>query len=435
MGRVADVVVVGGGCIGASIVYHLARQGVRRALLLEKNQLASGSTGRSSAIIRQHYPFPAVARMARKSLGVFERFGEIIGGECGFVRTGYVAAVGPADADALAANVRMLQGVGIQTQLLTPRELQTLIPELEVGDLGRAAYEPDSGYADPHATTTAFAARARALGAEILQGITVRRIRQAAGRVTGVTTDAGEVGAPAVILATNAWTLALARSAGIEIPIRPLLHEVAILVRPAASRAGHPAMADFVQGAYFRPEGEDMTLVGDIPHDPTAVVDPDGCPDRARPEAMARFARVASGRFPALAGAGYKRAYAAFYDVSPDNQLILDRLPGLEGGYLACGFSGRGFKPCPANNPKRHGSDHEQRKAKALGPHRPGRARRPHRGQRGRIPDGRRAPQGEGRGSPGAGERAQGPPRRVVRGGGGGAPHQGPPGVAGGGHA
>ncbi len=327
MGRTADVVVVGGGCIGASIAYHLARRGVRRLLLIEKDRLASGSTGRSSATIRQHYAFPTVARMARRSLEVFQRFGEIVGGECGFVRTGYAAAVGPADVDALAANVRMLQDVGIRTQLLAPLELKALVPELEVGDLGAAAYEPEGGYADPHATTTALAGRARELGGEIIQGITVRGLRQAAGRVTAVSTDAGEVEAGAVILAANAWTPALARTAGVEVPVRPLLHGVAILIRP---------------------EGEDMTLVGDIPHDPNAVVDPDACPDRARPEAMARFAGVASRRFPALTGAGFKRAYAAFYDVSPDNQFILDRLPGLEGGYVACGFSGHGFKPSPA---------------------------------------------------------------------------------------
>lgn len=348
MGRTADVVVVGGGCIGASIAYHLARRGVRRVLLIEKDRLASGSTGRSSAIIRQHYAFPTVARMARKSLEVFQRFGEIVGGECGFVRTGYVTAVGPADVDALAANVLMLQDVGIRTQLLAPLELKALVPELEVGDLGGAAYEPEGGYADPHATTTALAGRARELGAEIIQGITVRGLLQAAGRITAVSTDAGEVEAGAVILAANAWTPALARTAGVEVPVRPLLHEVAILIRPAESRPGHPAMADFVQGAYFRPEGEDMTLVGDIPHDPNAIVDPDACPDRARPEAMTRFAGVASRRFPALAGAGFKRAYAAFYDVSPDNQFILDRLPGLEGAYVACGFSGHGFKHSPA---------------------------------------------------------------------------------------
>jgi len=347
--RTADVVIVGGGCMGTSTALALAERGAGRVLLLERGELASGATGRSSAVLRQHYVFPETARLARQSLEIFRRFDEEIGGECGYVNAGYVVGVPPEDAATLRANVAMLHTVGVRSELLAPDDLRRLVPSLATDDLGLAAYEPESGHADPHATTASFAAAARRRGAEVRTGTPVRRLLAGAGRVTGVELeDGGTIAAPVVVLAANAWTVGLARTVGAELPVGAFRHEICVLDRPPDfPGARHPVYSDFVQTAYFRPEGANLTLVGSGHHAPEDLVDPDDCPVQPRPASVERFAGWATHRFPALARAAYRGGYAAFYDVSPDAQFILDALPGVVGAFAALGFSGHGFKHSP----------------------------------------------------------------------------------------
>jgi len=344
----ADVVIVGGGCMGTSTALALAERGGGRVVLLEKGELASGATGRSSAILRQHYAFPATARLARQSLEVFRNFDDVVGGDSGYVNTGYVVGVPPEDSATLRDNVAMLRGEGVRTELVTPEDLRRLVPSVNTVDLGLAAYEADSGYADPHATTMAFARAARRHGATIRTQTLVRRLLARAGRVTGVETADSVIEAPVVILAANAWNVALARTVGVELPVGAYLHEICVLDRPADfPGAGHPVYSDLVQIAYFRPEGANLTLVGSGLHEVSAVADPDHCPEAPRATTIDRFAGWAVQRFPALARAAYRGGYAAFYDVSADAQFILDAVPGVAGVYVAVGFSGHGFKHSP----------------------------------------------------------------------------------------
>jgi sarcosine oxidase, subunit beta len=230
----AEVVVVGGGSTGASIAYHLARRGVVGVVLLEQGFLASGATGRSSAIVRQHYAYPVTARMAKLALDVFQRFDEVIGGACGFTRTGYLALVGPDDREALAGNVAMQAAVGVRTRIVGPAKIRELVPQMAVDDLAAAAHEPDAGYADPAGTTAALARRARELGAPIVEGTPVRRIVVAGGAVTGVETSAGSVATPTVVVvAAGGWTPRLLAPLGVEVPITNTLHQIGVFERPA----------------------------------------------------------------------------------------------------------------------------------------------------------------------------------------------------------
>lgn len=334
--------------MGTSAALALARRGAGRVVLLEKGELASGATGRSSAILRKNYTFPETARLARASIEVFRRFDDEIGGDCGFVPTGYVAGVPPEDAATLRANAAMLAAEGIRHELLSQGDVGRLFPAIHTADIGLALYEPDAGYADPHAVTLAFAAAARRHGATIRTGVRVQRLLASHGRVTGVETSDGTVAAGAVVLAANAWTPALARTVGVALPVGAYLHEICVLERPPEfPGTGHPVYADFVQVAYFRQEGTGMTLVGSGFHEPDAIVDPDACPDRPRPASVERFSGWAMHRFPSLARAGFRGGYGAFYDVSPDGQFILDALPGVAGAFAALGFSGHGFKHSP----------------------------------------------------------------------------------------
>ena len=167
MRETADVVIIGGGVMGCCILYHLAKQGVNRSLLLERDVLGSGSTGRSHAICRMHYSNTVTASMAWESLKVFTNFGDVVGGSSGFVKTGYLVIVEAVDRPGLERNVAMQQELGISTGLVTTQELKDLAPMLEVADAEGLAWEPQSGYADPYLVTTSYASRARELGAEI----------------------------------------------------------------------------------------------------------------------------------------------------------------------------------------------------------------------------------------------------------------------------
>jgi sarcosine oxidase, subunit beta len=341
----ADVVVVGGGVNGASIAYALAARGVRRVVLCEKAALASGASGRSSALIRMHYTNEWDARLAFASFPVFRSWADIMGGPPVFTRTGFVNVVGPAYADALRRNVEMLRGIGIDTVALSPGELRDLQPFANVEDLGGAAWEPASGYADPAATVEGFRRRAQALGAQVRQWTPVTRIRRRESRVLGVETSAGRIDTGAVVVAAGAWAPRLCREIGLEIPARVKALDTVQVTRPAALAQPHVVFIDNVQGSYFRPESGIRTIVG-VPCQEWDL-DPDG-PAALAPGAPVIGAQILTHRIPAMEGATLARGYRAFDCYSRDRHAILGRVDGVDGLYLATAFSGSGFKIAPA---------------------------------------------------------------------------------------
>src|SRR6266536_5355782 len=167
----AEVVVVGGGVIGSSIAYNLARLGVRRVVVLERDHVAAHASSLSAGLVRTHYSNAPEARLALRGLEWFEHWGDMVGGECGFVRTGLLNLVAREDHEKLRRNVRTLREVGVDTHLIGPEELVELEPDIRVGEDELAAYEPRSGYADPGATTIALAAAARRGGVDVREGV------------------------------------------------------------------------------------------------------------------------------------------------------------------------------------------------------------------------------------------------------------------------
>jgi sarcosine oxidase, subunit beta len=346
MGDGASVVVVGGGVMGCSIAFHLAEQGVD-VLVLERGTVCSGMTARSGALIRTHYTNAPEARMALAGLAYFRDWRERVGGWCGFTVTGAAILVGPHDAERLRRNVAMLRGLGADTEVATPGELAAEHPELDPRGIGLAAVEPGSGYADPVATTFAFASRAVDLGARIRQGVAVHAVRLAGDRVTGLSTSDGEVGADAVVLACGPWVDPLARTAGFELGISPERSQLAFFRRPDGARR-HPLVIDGVLGIYFRPHGGELSLVGVEAghHVEVDAVDREveGYDHQLVAPALERLA----GRVPAFAGAPFARGHRGVYDTSPDSRAVLDAAPGVAGLFVAGGFSGTGFKKAPA---------------------------------------------------------------------------------------
>ncbi len=347
MVEVADVVVIGGGSTGASIAWHLARGGAGRIVLVEKSAIAAGGTGWSSGIVRQHYTHETLARMARMALAVFESFAETVGGDIGFHRAGFLVLVQPSDVDNAVANVAMQRGVGIDVRLLTPAEAAELEPRMTVADIGAAAWEPEAGYADPVSLANGFADAARREGAELLIGVKVERIDVGPRGVEAVETSAGRIATRAVVVAAGFRSCELVAPLGIDLPITPIRHDIAIVERTAGFGAAHPTVADLLNGSYLKPERSGMTLIGTMAAR-TGVEDPEVEQDReptqtAVLDLATRFCR----RFPTQDEAALRRGYTGIYDCTPDQQPLLGPAPSAPGLHLAAGFSGHGFKLSP----------------------------------------------------------------------------------------
>ena len=345
----SDVVIIGGGINGVAIAHALARRGVD-VTVIERNSIASGPTGRSCGIIRQHYSHEVTARLALESLAIFENFEEEVGGACDFRQTGFIMAVGPEREAALRRNVRLQQRVGIDTQLISVQEVQEMVPGVNTAGIALAAYEPRSGYADAHTTSMSYAESARRLGADIRTGVEVSRLRIESGRIAGVeTTSGGRFDADNVVIAAGPWSPGLARLCGLEVPIRP--HRVQIGVFEAAP--GHTPQHIFVDtclGMYHRPESGAMMLVGSVE---TAEADgtiagPDDYATAADPERMETYVERLLQRIPPMRDGRFRSGYASLYDVTPDWQPIVDAVPGTEGLFCVAGSSGHGFKLAPA---------------------------------------------------------------------------------------
>ncbi len=341
----ADIVVIGGGVMGASIAYHLARAGSGRIVLLERQGICNGTTGRSGAIVRQHYSNEFTIRMAMDSLSVFQRFDELIGGDSGFVTTGMVVLVDETGADALRANVAMQQAQGVEVNLLEPGDIGEAAPGYSSAGVALACFEPGTGVADPMATTTSFAQRARDFGATIYEGIPAIRIITEGERVTGVETSQGIIYTPTLVLAANAWSVALAGALGIRLPITPTRHPMLALRRPNnfGGRHGMHAVAlDLTRDIYLRPDTGGVTLVGSSGN-VFAPSDPDNYAQGLSEAEIAHFRARAGETIPALARAVPRGGWAGIYDDTPDFHPILDRLAPYDGLYCAAGFSGHGF--------------------------------------------------------------------------------------------
>jgi sarcosine oxidase subunit beta len=343
-----DVIVVGGGINGASVAFNLAKAGLQ-VTLIEKDFIAAGPTGRSSAIIRQHYSHEVTARMALRSLCIFQNFDDVVGGDPEFQQTGFLLAARPEDVEMLEANVTLQQGVGIDTHLVSPEEVQELEPYISIKGIAAAAYEPESGYADPAATTTAYVDRARDLGASLQVGTRVRTVLVEGGRVNGVATDKGTFHAGAVVLAAGPWTPLIADTVGIGLPIKASRHQVASFKRPDEFER-HMVFAGFADAVYVRPETGQLMLVGSIEPGEADddVSNPDSFNERVDFEVVAEFSQRVAQRYPLMERGSSAGGWASIYDVTPDWHPVMGALPGVDGLYCVAGTSGHGFKLGPA---------------------------------------------------------------------------------------
>jgi len=344
--RTADIVIIGAGVMGASIAFHLAQRKAGRILVIDRDHVGRGGSGRSSALIRMHYSFPAEVQLALVSLRMFERWGELVGEATLFQKTGFVRIVHPNEMDWLKLNVDMQQRLGVNVNLISGQDLQKLEPDWIVDEVELAAHEPDSGFGDGAAVANDFLARARDQGVCYFPRTQTTTIRVEDGRVRGVPTAQGDICAPIAIAATGPWTRPLLQTIGCDLPIETEYHQVAILKNAPDMQGGGCACIDSATQTYFRPDGHDKFLVGDFYGQ--RPVDPDNFPQRASDESLGEVIERACGRVPKLENAEVMRGVTGVYDMTPDSRPLLGEIPGISGLHVCAGFSGMGFKISPA---------------------------------------------------------------------------------------
>ena len=345
----ADVIIVGAGIAGTSTAYHLTELGVTDVLLMDRDSVAAGATGRSGAEVFVHGDSSAKARMVWEGLQIYRDWPETVGGDAGFRQTGTLAMFGPEHREQAAAAVASSNEAGVALQLLTPEDVKIMQPFLRVDDLGGAVYSQDAGHGDGYSAANAFAAAARDRGVRTSMGTGVAEILVENGRAVSVRKEDGsEVGASTVVLAAGAWSAPLAATAGVDLDVTSFRVCAGLLVRPPEIRE-HMSMTDRTIGTYWRMEGPDLTLFGvrnkEImgPHDPDTIV------ESIDENTMRMWSSRISHRIPAMSEASWRMIWSAPDGYTPDHSPLLGALPDVDGLYTASGFSGSGFMLGPAS--------------------------------------------------------------------------------------
>lgn len=348
-----NYVVIGGGSTGTSIAYYLSKKG-KKVTLIERGKIASGNTGKSSALVRTHYSNPLIASMSIYSQGILSHFDEI--GYSGFTRTGMLFPFGNDYGELARENVRMLKMLGAREEELGTEDLLRYFPDINTEGIEYLVFEPDSGYADPVVTANSFASKASELGANVVRGKEVLRIDSDRQGVSVEVAGGELLRFKKAILATNVWTNELLSRSGVSgdrlPPIKPSLHSIIYLKRGSSSIGPKPTLWDPLHLSYYKMEGKTLTAIGSLdPKIDTQYIDLNSpIPENASEEYIEDYLSRIIERLPSMGEASLVSTYNGLYDMTPDGQAIIDELTGLglENVYICAGLSGHGFKLSPA---------------------------------------------------------------------------------------
>ena len=351
--RQHDVIVIGAGVIGTSVAFHLAALGAKNVLVLDRTQVGAGTTAQSSGILRTHYSVPENLELARRSWQVFDRFAQVLDdaeASAGLVKCGYLIAAPEGDKLApLRESLTAQQAMGIALQLLSPDEAAQRLPICRFDDAALIGFEPVAGFADAYLVATGFARAARRRGVKIIEGVEVQTLLREQGIVVGVQTSQGRFDAPTVVSAQNIWAKDIERWTGIDTPVRAERHTVLALEGPQPYGFAMPVYKDLGSPGMFycRSYGGTQMLVSEGITGQTLDA-PDNEQGEVSMDYVAALGAQVAERFPSFEAAGLASSWTGVYDVTPDWNPVLGRLPDVPGLIVAYGFSGHGFKLSPA---------------------------------------------------------------------------------------
>ena len=346
--QTADAVVIGAGINGAASAYNLVKRGVEKVVLIDKHLIASGGTGRSAAIIRQHYSNVELVRMVKHSVEIFHNFADAVGGDGGFVNTGWAFLIPDHVSDGLSGNMKLGQEHGVDVREIMPDELHEIEPRIDLSDVHRIVYEPDAGYADPRRSTYAYVRRFLDLGGDLKELTSVIGLLTDGGRITGVQTDKGDISCETVVNAAGPWAHHIAATVGVEIPIRVTREEEIICETLDVGGPPRLCFSDMAKAIYYRPEGPERTLIGRGFPKEYQYVDPDGYNQEVDTTFIHEITERFRARWPSFKKALFVNSYTGLYDVTPDWHPVLGRIDQVAGLILCAGFSGHGFKIAPS---------------------------------------------------------------------------------------
>src|SRR5919107_3253510 len=257
----ASVVVLGGGVMGLSTAYELARSGVRDVALLDRDALGSGSTCRAAGGVRAQFSDPLNIALGARSLETFRDFPRLFGQEIDLQQVGYLFLLGtPDDVAAFEANVALQNSLGVPSRMVGVDEARRLSPLVDPEGLLAAAYSPTDGHCTPESVVLGYASAARRAGATLLPHRAATGIDVRSGRVAGVRTDAGTIRTDAVVCAAGAWSAEVGSWAGVDLPVTPLRRQI-LVTEPVPGLDPHtPFTIDFETSLYFHREGEGLLL-------------------------------------------------------------------------------------------------------------------------------------------------------------------------------
>ncbi|MGB8981934.1 MAG: FAD-dependent oxidoreductase [Anaerolineales bacterium] len=338
----ADIVIIGGGVMGASAAYHLAKCGIKNVVLLEKEEFfGTGATGRCAGGIRYQFSTEINVKLSLESLPMIERFREEIGQDVSYRQCGYLlVATNEKDADTFRHNVQMQNRLGVQTQLLSPEEIRARLPLMKFEDAILGTWNPKDGLADPNSVVAGYVSAAQKLGAKALTRAEVTGIRLSGDQIEAVETTQGLIQTRTVLNTAGPWAGLIGQMAGVEIPIVPIRRQMFTTDPLKEVPEDFPFVIDFAQSLYFHREGEGL-LIG-----MSNQAEKPGFDQNVDEEfEMVNF-EAAMERMPLLERASRASHWAGLYEVTPDAHPIFGG-SHVKGFSICAGFSGHGFMHGP----------------------------------------------------------------------------------------
>lgn len=340
----SNIVIVGGGVMGASTLYHLSARGIKNVILLERNEFfGQEATGRCAGGVRYQFATEVNIKLSIESLPMLDRFKSDIGQEVDYRKCGYLFVLtNEKDVETFRHNVALQNRLGVQTEWLTGDEVRQRVPCMNFEDALGGTFNPNDGLVDPNSVVMGYIGASLKLGAKAFTNIEVTGFEREGERISGVKTNKGVIYAPVVVNAAGPWAGLVGKMAGVDIPITSLRRQMFTTTRLPELPSDFPFVIDFAQSLYFHREGEGVLTGMSNPNEIHAF-------DENVDEQWELVNLEASiARLPMLEKAGMISHWAGLYEVTPDAHPIYGKTP-VEGFYIVGGFSGHGFMHGPVS--------------------------------------------------------------------------------------